>query len=90
MIAEFAQCGRRSPGQESPPLFRREPIPEADTEPADTFDPANAGREFRAEQTGIGRLVGDSAHSRESQVDSGRSLVSLFEVNPVAKHDQCG
>jgi hypothetical protein len=88
VIAEFAQRGRRSPCQESPPLFRCEPIPQADTEPADAFDPANAGRELWAEQTGIGGLVSDSAHRRESEVDRGRSVVSLFEVNPVAKHDR--
>jgi hypothetical protein len=85
VIAEFAQCRGRSPRQESPPLLRREPIPQADTEPANAFDPANAGREFRAAQTG---LVGDSAHRGESQVDRGWSVASLFEVNPVAEHDR--
>ena len=41
-------------------------------------------RQLRTEQAGIGRLVGDAANGGESEVDRGRSVVSLFEMNSVA------
>jgi hypothetical protein len=74
--------------QQSPSLLRREPAPQADPESAHALNPSNAGRQLRTEQPRIGRLVGHPAHRRESQVDRGRGIVSLFEVDPIAEHDR--
>jgi len=69
-------------------LLRCEPIPEADAESAHALHASNAGGQFRAEQPGVGRLVGDAAHRSESEVDGGWGIVALFEVDPIAEHDR--
>jgi hypothetical protein len=88
VITELAQRGRwPSRRQQSPSLLRREPVPQTNPKSAHALDPSDAGGELRTEQPGIGRFIGHSAHRRESQVDRGRSKVSLFEVDPIAEHD---
>ena len=69
------------------PLLGREPVSEADPELTHAFHPSNPGRQLRAEQASIGRFVGHPTYGREPQVDRGRGIVSLFEVDPIAKHN---
>ena len=87
MIAEFARRGRRTERQQPTSLLRREPVAQADAEPAHALHPSNPGRQFGTEQAGIGRFVRHAPYRREPQVDRGRGIVSLFEVDPIAEHD---
>ncbi len=88
VIAEFARGGRRPPRQQSPSLLGREPVSQPNAETSHALDAPNAGCQFGTEQPGIGRLVGHAAHRGESQVDRGRGVAALLEVNPVAEHDR--
>ena len=87
MIAEFAQRRRRSPCQESPPLVRREPIPQADTESADAFDAANARGELRAEQPSVGSLIRKPSYCGEPSIDRARREPTILQENAVTGYD---
>jgi hypothetical protein len=43
--------------QQPAPLLRREPVAQADAEPAHALQPSNLGRQFGTEQAGICRFV---------------------------------
>ncbi|HEV3061848.1 MAG TPA: hypothetical protein VGY48_26585 [Vicinamibacterales bacterium] len=84
VIAELARYGRCPLRQQSPSLIRGEPVPQPDPEPAHALHAPNTGRELRTEQPGIGRFIGHPAHRGESEVNRGRGIVVLFEVDPIA------
>ena len=76
------------PGLEQPSsLFGCQPVPEAHPEPAYTFHATNPSRELRTEQTRIGRLVRDPSHRREPQVDRGRRVLALLQMDPIPQDD---
>jgi len=75
-------------GKEKPsPLFDRQPVPDAQTQPPDTLDAPDASREFRTEEPRIGGLVRNATHRGETEVDGGRRVRALFEVDAVPQHD---
>jgi hypothetical protein len=61
VFAELTRRGRR-PVEQPPPLVGGEPVPEPDADPTHALHATNARREFRTEQPGIGRLVGNATH----------------------------
>jgi hypothetical protein len=60
---------------------------EAHAQPPDAFHATNAGGEFRAEEPGIRRFIGDASHGRESEIDGGRRVAALLEVDAIAEDD---
>ena len=72
--------------QQPSALLWRQPVPETDTQPPHAFDAADAGREFRAQQPGIRRLVRDTADGCEPKVDRRRCVLPLFEVDPITEN----
>jgi hypothetical protein len=62
-------------------------LPSRTPSPAHALHPSNPGRQFGAEQAGIGRFVRHTPDCGEPQVDRGRRIVSLFEVDSITKHD---
>jgi hypothetical protein len=73
--------------QKPPALFGRQPVPQPDSEAPHTLHPADPGGELRAEETSIGSLVGHPAYGGQAQIDCGRRVLLLFEVDPIAKDD---
>ena len=74
-------------GQEPLALPGAEPVPNTDTNPANSFDPSDAGRKLRAVQAGIGGLVGHASNGGEAQVDRRLCVQLLFEIDPVSQDD---
>jgi len=68
-------------------LFRGEPVPDTNPNPADSFDQPDPGREFRTEQTGIGGLIRDPSHGGRAQVDRSRCVLLLFEIDSLSQDD---
>jgi hypothetical protein len=58
--------------KEPPPLCAGEPVPQPSTEFLHAFHAPNACCEIGTEQAIVGSLVGQSAHSRQPQVDGCR------------------
>ena len=87
VIAELARRGWSAERQQPAPLLGCEPVAQADAEPAHALHSTNPGRLFGTEQTGIGRFVRHTPDRREPQVDRGRGIVALFEVDPITKDD---
>ena len=50
------------------------------------FDPPDSSRKVGTQEPAIRRFVGESANGSKPQVDSGGGILSLFEVDPVARH----
>ena len=57
-----------------------QPVPEAYTDPPDSFHAPHAGGQFRPQKTGVCRLVRDAANGRQPQIGRGRRVPPLFEV----------
>ena len=70
-----------------PALLRRQPVSESHADTAHTLHPPNAGRQFRAEEAGVGCLVRNPPDGGQPEVDRRRSISPLLEVNPVSEHD---
>jgi hypothetical protein len=68
-------------------LLRRQPVAQADAEPAHALHPSNPGSQFGTEQAGIGRFVRHAPDRGEPKVDRGRGIVSLFEVDSITEYD---
>jgi hypothetical protein len=52
------------------------------------LDPANACRQLRTEETGIGRLICDPSDGSEPEIDRGGRVVVLLEMDAIAEHDR--
>jgi hypothetical protein len=53
---------------------------------ADTFNAMDAGGQFRAQQSRVGRLVSQPSHGRHSHVDRPRRKAALLQVKAIAQH----
>ena len=72
-------------GQKPLALLGREPVPNTDTNPADSFDASNSGCQFWTEQSGIGGLVRDPPNGRQAKINRCRRVLFLFEIDPVSE-----
>jgi hypothetical protein len=68
-------------------LFRRQPVTEPDAELLCAFNPPDSGGEFRAQQSRVRSLIGESSHDRQSLIDSRRREMELFQLYPVSCDD---
>jgi hypothetical protein len=73
--------------KKSLPLFRSQPVSNPHAVLLDAFHASDACREIRTEKSAIRGFVGEPANSCKAQVDSGRSIVGLFQTYPVSGHD---
>jgi hypothetical protein len=87
MVAQRARRGWLRVFQQPPALLGRQPVPEPDPETPNALHAPDAGGQFGAQETRIRRLVGDPANGREPQVDGGRCILPLLEVNSIAEND---
>ena len=79
--------GRRRRGLEQPPaLLRRQPVSEAHADPPHALHPTNTGGQLGTQQPGVGGLVRDASDRGQPQIDRGRRISALFEVNAVSEH----
>ena len=67
-IALLPKCFRGS-GNERPALCGAQPVANAPAELRHPLDPSDARNQFWAQQSGIGRLIGQSADGGEPDVD---------------------
>ena len=80
-VVPFAAQGIALSGrQQSLALLCREPVPDADSNPADSLDASDSGRQFWAEQSGIGGLIGDSPNGRAKNRFGGRFFFRDFGI----------
>ena len=59
----------------------------ANTEFLCSLDATYARGEVRADEPGVGSLVGEAAHGHEPHVNSARRQLPIFEVNSIARND---
>ena len=64
-------------------LFCGKPIADRQTQPFGTLHAANPGRQIGAQEPAIRCLIRQPSDCREPQVNGGRSIVLLFERDPV-------
>ena len=69
--------------EEPAALLSRQPVSEANTNPAHPLHATNTGCQFRTQEAGVGRLVRDAPDGSKPKVDRGRRVSPLFKVNPV-------
>ena len=69
-------------------LIGTEPVSKSDAQVLNAPDPPNSRREFRAEKTGIGGLVGETPYRRESSVDGPWSEMAVLKIDAIpGNHD---
>ena len=68
-------------------LFHRQPVSDAHAQSPNALHAPNTRRELRTQQTRIGCLVGHTTHRGQSEVDGGRCIRALLEVDAVPQHD---
>ena len=68
-------------------LFGGQPVAAANAKAPYALHAADARRQFRAEEPGVGSFIRDSSDGGESQIDRGRSIAELFEVDSIAQDD---
>ena len=73
--------------QQSLALLNRKPVPDSDSEPAHSFDTADASGQFWAEQSGIGSLISDPSDSGQVEVDGGWCVLLLLEMDTIPQDD---
>jgi hypothetical protein len=69
VISLSPHAGARSTLQNLGTLYRTQPITRAKPKLLDTLHPANAGRQFRAQQASVGSFMRESSYSRQLLVD---------------------
>jgi hypothetical protein len=87
VIAQLTQGRRRSAVKKTPTLLRSQPVPEAHADPSHPLHAPDACRQFRTQEAGVGRFVGHPPNRGEPQVNCGRRIPELFEVNPIPEHN---
>ena len=65
---------------------RRKPVAQTRAQLADTFNAMNTGGQFRAQQSGISRLVSQPSHGRDSHVDRPGREAALLQVKAIAQN----
>ena len=73
--------------KQPPPLFRRQPVPKSDAQASHALDTTNACGQFGTQQTGISRLVRDTADGGQPQIDGRGRVMTLLEVDAIAQND---
>ncbi len=68
-------------------LFRRQPIPEPDTDLLDALDAPNASGQVWAQQPAVRRLVGEAAHCAEAEIDGAGRQMSRFQADSITQDD---
>jgi len=58
-----------------------------DRAPPHSRHATNTGRQLGTQEAGVGRLVCDAPDGGQSEIDRGRCVSTLLEMNPVAEHD---
>jgi hypothetical protein len=79
-----------SPARSTPEpaaLFGRQPVAQPDAQTSDALHASDACGEFRAEESGVGRLVGHPTHRGQAQINRGRRILPLLEVDAIAQDD---
>ncbi len=72
-------------GQKPSALLGCDPVPNADTNLAHSFNPSDPSGELGTEQAGIGGFVRDSSHGGQAQVDRCWRVLLLFEIDSVSQ-----
>jgi len=67
-------------------LVRREPISDAHAMLLYALDPPDSCRKIGAQKPAVGSFVRQSPNRGKAQVDLGRGIFGLFEIDPVACH----
>jgi hypothetical protein len=62
-------------------LIRSQPVPDPGSQPPGTLHPSDARRQFRAQQAGIRRLIGQPPYRGEPYVDCGRGAIFCSRKN---------
>jgi hypothetical protein len=91
VVAQLSK-GRRSSGLEKapPPLLWRQPVPEPNTDSAHALDTSNARRQFRAQEPGICRFIGDAPDRCQPKVDRGRRIRAIVQGESDSGARRCG
>jgi hypothetical protein len=63
------------------------PVAELDTKPSDSLHWPDSCRQLWTLQAGICSFVGEPAHGSQVEIDGRRSIGTLFQMDPVTKHD---
>jgi hypothetical protein len=66
-------------------LLGCEPVAYAQSKPAHALYSSNSGSQLRAEETGIGRFIGDATNCSQTEIDCRGSVLLLFEIDPVPR-----
>src|SRR5271167_4708099 len=74
---------RRGSLPESAGLFSRQPVAQSDAQFSDAFHAPNAGRQLRAQQASVGRLVGEPPHCSESSIDRPSRELAILEEDAI-------
>jgi len=86
VVAFGTQVFTAERGEESLPLVRRQPIPDAHAMLLYALDPPDSRRKIGAQKAAVGSFVRQSPNRCKAQVDRGRGILGLFEIDPVACH----
>jgi hypothetical protein len=76
-------CTRQEPFA----LLGGEPVADANSDPAHSFDPSDPGRKLRTQEAGISGLIRNTPDGCEAQVDRRRCVQFLFEKDSVSQDD---
>jgi hypothetical protein len=74
--------------EKAPALFCGQPVPQAHAEAPHAFHAANARHQLGAEKTSVRRLIGHASDGGEPEVDGGRRIVTLLQMDAIAQHDR--
>src|SRR5260370_27223819 len=69
-------------------LARCKPVAQARAQLANTFNAVDAGGQFRAQKSGVSRLVSQPSHDRHSHIDRPGRKAALLQVKPIPQ-DHC-
>jgi hypothetical protein len=73
--------------QQPSALFGREPVAQTDAKTPHALHAADACGQLGTQEAGVGGLVCHAAHGRETEIDGGRCVLPLLEVNPITEDD---
>jgi hypothetical protein len=73
-------------GEKPVALFAHQRVTDAYATPFRSFHPANSGRQIRAQQPRIYRLIRQSPNRCEPKVDGRFSVAFLFQIDAIASH----
>jgi hypothetical protein len=68
-------------------LLRCEPISNPHPQPFGPLDPPDTGGKFRTKKSSIRRLIGETAHRSEANVDGRGSEILLLQIDSISKNN---